>query len=442
VITAGVLAAALAVISPASARTLEPAQPSGPPTVTDFGGGSDKASAVAIQPDGRIVAAGRSLVRVSGSAHSYFALARYLPDGSLDPSFGAGGRVDTDAGSDEEGAYDVVALPDGRIVAAGAGGRTFENERMTAARYLPDGSPDPSFGGGDGVADVTGVEYWGHDCLYAQAAAAQPDGKLVLVGSVGCGGEEGGVAIAVVRLLPDGRLDPSFDRDGTQTFDFGPCDYGTAVALQPDGKILVAGTDGGCYEEKGPFRVARLNPDGSFDRGFGRRGRQRVDFVVPLAALNDIQLDARGRILLIGGAVGHTRRGGRHLPATFALARLTATGALDRSFGHRGVIRGPFSLRRSSFAGAAAVLSDGRIMAVGTVAWGTRTSRVLVAAYRPDGQISPSVGTRGLRLVHFGGTREEAGAVAVDPSGGLFVAGSTRRPGTSWDFGMARLSTH
>jgi uncharacterized delta-60 repeat protein len=433
------LAAVFATLpAPAALWPAGAAAPSAQSTVTDFGGRSDEARAVAVQRDGRVVVAGVS--RAPGKGHGYFALARYRTDGTLDPSFGAGGRVLTDFGSSDDGAYDVLVLTDGRIVAAGSGGRSFENESMAVARYLPDGTPDPSFGGGDGRAQVEHVEYWGNDCLTADAVAAQPDGKLVLVGQVGCGGEAGGMIIPVVRLLPDGRPDPSFDQDGTQTFDFGPCDFGTAVALQRDGKILVAGIDGGCYEENGPFRVARLNPDGSFDRGFGHHGRQRVKFDVRAAVVEDVIVDAQGRILLVGSAAGPVRRNGRHPAPTFALARLTKAGRLDRRFGRGGFSRGPLGLPRPALATAGALLPDGRIAVAGIAGPFTNTSEALVCVYRQDGRGDPSVGPAGMRRINFGAPREEARAVAVDRSGGLIVAGSARRPHAFWDFGLARVN--
>ena len=166
----------------------------------------------------------------------------------------------TDLGSADGGAEDVLLMRDGRIVAVGRGGRSFEDEGMAVMRYRPDGSPDPSFGGGDGYAKVDDVESWGHECLHANAAALSPDGKLMLAASVGCGGEAGGVAVAVARLNPDGGVDRSFDGNGTQTVYFGHCSFATDVAVQSDGKILVRGGDGGCYEERGPFLcIARLN---------------------------------------------------------------------------------------------------------------------------------------------------------------------------------------
>ena len=404
-------------------------------TATDFEGREDDAHAVAVQDDGKLVVAGSS--SAPDQERVYFVLSRYLPDGRLDPAFGGGGTVVTDLASGDGGAEDVLIMGDGRIVAAGYGGRSFEAEGMAVMRYLPDGSPDPSFGGGDGYAMVDDVEHWGHECLHANTAALQSDGKLVLGGSVGCGGEAGGVAVAIARLNPDGSLDRSFDADGTQTFGFGRCAFATAVTVQGDGKILVGGGDGGCYEKRGPFRVARLNPDGGFDRGFGRRGRQKVGFVASHAWVEDLTLDPRGRIVLVGSAVG---RGAGRERGTFALARLTRSGAPDPRFGDAGTTWGRLGLPRQALAYAGAVLGDGRIAVVGTMAEYTKRSQALISLYRSDGRLDRSFGKGGVRRVRFGGQRESAGAVAVEAAGDLVVAGSARFPGRSSDFGLARVT--
>ena len=135
-------------------------------------------------------------------------------------------------------------------------------------------------------------------------------------------GEAGGVQVLAARLDASGALDPSFARDGIRTFDFGPCGTATDVAVQADNRVLISGLDGGCYEETSPFRVARLNADGTFDTGFGRQGRRRIVFGFPDARALAMTLDARERIVLAGsaGATESSRRGHDR----FALARLRA----------------------------------------------------------------------------------------------------------------------
>ncbi|HEX5880137.1 MAG TPA: delta-60 repeat domain-containing protein, partial [Actinomycetota bacterium] len=139
---------------------------------TDIGGGDDVARALAVQADGKLVAAGVAPTATG----SDFALARYNPNGTLDASFGAGGTVTTDLIG---GANALVVQADGKLVAAGVAGQDFG-----LARYNPNGTLDASFGaGGTVTTDIAG------DSDAAQALAVQADGKLVAAGGAGPGGD-------------------------------------------------------------------------------------------------------------------------------------------------------------------------------------------------------------------------------------------------------------
>jgi uncharacterized delta-60 repeat protein len=194
---------------------------------TDFGG-LDEALGVAIQADGKIVAAGR------GTAVGDFALARYNRDGSLDTSFDGDGKVTTDFGSPFDVALGVAIQPDGRIVAAG----TAAGDDFALARYNRDGTLDTSF---DGDGKVT-TDFGAMDAALG-APAIQPDGKIVAAGYTTAGGD-----FALARYNRDGSLDTSFDGDGKVTTDFGsPFDVAAGVAMQPNGRIVAAGGDGGDF---------------------------------------------------------------------------------------------------------------------------------------------------------------------------------------------------
>lgn len=204
---------------------------------TDFGG-TALCQALALQKDGRIVAAGRL---IEGAADD-FALARYNRDGSPDGSFGIDGKVTTDFGR-AESAGGVAVQADGKIVAAGVsfgpGGTKF-----ALARYRRNGSPDPSFGDkgkvlsdlGDQTSDPT-----------LPAMAVQKDGKFVLAGSRAVGNL---FDFLVARYQKNGHLDSSFSTDGWVTTDFGGFDYAAAVAVQKDGRILAAGSTFGPSSSK------------------------------------------------------------------------------------------------------------------------------------------------------------------------------------------------
>ncbi|MFE2249193.1 hypothetical protein ACFXC2_20855, partial [Streptomyces lavendulae] len=204
---------------------------------SDFGGGAHVANAVAVQPsDGKIVVAGTTEVPGEEGGCCFFSVARYNTDGSLDAGFGNGGLVRVDEfGGSADGA-DVAVQPDGRIIAAGKGaGGGFALVRLTTG-----GSLDPSLGGdGAVVAGFTPASPQDAGGT-ARGMALQPDGKVLLVGYVG----NTAFDIGVARYNTNGTLDTTFSDDGMVTADFGGTEFGNAVAVQPDGKVVAAG-DGG-----------------------------------------------------------------------------------------------------------------------------------------------------------------------------------------------------
>jgi uncharacterized delta-60 repeat protein len=191
-------------------------------TVTTDFGGSDTARALILQPNGKLVVAGD--YRRADSAYD-FTLARFNPDGSLDSTFGIGGRVTTDFGEYYGFGYALILQPDGKLVAAGYSGR----DNFALARYNADGSLDPTFGVGGKVTTTFNTTY-----NEAYALGIQPDGKLVAAG-------QSGFNLALARFNPDGSLDSTFGIGGRVTTDFGGYDYARALVIQPDGKLVAAG---------------------------------------------------------------------------------------------------------------------------------------------------------------------------------------------------------
>jgi uncharacterized delta-60 repeat protein len=278
--------------------------------LTSFGSRTNStAAAVAIAPDGKIVAVG-----------SGFALARYRPGGRLDPSFGRGGKLVTGFGAHSfYGTAEAVAIqPDGKVVVAGEvvprGPRT---TKLAVVRYNSDGSLDRSFGTGGRV--VTQV---GEFDSYGAAIVVQPDGKIVVAGRAAVGLR--GVA-ALVRYSADGALDPGFGRGGivlTNTAGFGPL----ALVIQRDRKLVTA---------LDPFGVARFLEGGSLDGTFGRDGKVRTNFHAK-AIGNEVVVQPDGKIV-VAGSVGSSYPQG-----DFALARYTSSGRLDGSFGRAGKVHTDF----------------------------------------------------------------------------------------------------
>jgi uncharacterized delta-60 repeat protein len=217
---------------------LDPTFGAGGKVTTDFGG-FDIASDVAVQPDGRIVVVGETF-----SALNFWAIARYLPDGTLDAGFGTGGKTTTgfDATSGSS-ATTVLLQSDGKIVAAGfARGIGATTIGFSLARYETSGALDPTFGAGGTVF----TPYGG----IAADAAIQADGKIVAVGS-------SGPHFALVRYDADGSLDPTFGVGGEVITDFGGADSANAVALQGDGRLVAAGSMEAVVGSPADFAVAR-----------------------------------------------------------------------------------------------------------------------------------------------------------------------------------------
>ena len=179
----------------------------------------DSGNALALQPDGKIV--------VAGISTNDFLVVRFLPNGNLDDTFNGRGWVTTRFGAFDD-AFAIGLQGDGKIVVAGVTNQVQAN--FALARYLPNGKPDPTFSGGTVITDL------GTDALI-EDLAIQPDGKIVVVGQFG--GD-----FVVARYLSNGILDGSFNGSGFVTTNFGGVDRATAVALQPDGKIVAAGFTG------------------------------------------------------------------------------------------------------------------------------------------------------------------------------------------------------
>jgi uncharacterized delta-60 repeat protein len=203
--------------------------------------------AVALDPEGRLVVAGRG--------GSRFALARFLPNGELDPTFGGDGKVKI---AGRTSLIDIAILPDGRIVGVGVGNDGWNVCRITSAGVL-----DQSFGTG-GIAELA------YDAGYSNAVAIDASGRILVAGSYSSDA-------AVARYLPGGTLDPSFDGDGRRLLRLGSPDPGydelADVATTADGGLVATGQVNG--DQLG---VVRLDEDGSLTNTFGDGGSVVTSF--------------------------------------------------------------------------------------------------------------------------------------------------------------------
>jgi uncharacterized delta-60 repeat protein len=306
--------------------------------VTDFGG-DDRASAVALQADGKIVVAGASRAPGTAPWSRDFAVARYTAAGRLDEHFGGGGKVVTDFGGDDR-ASSVAIQQDGKIVVAGSA------RGPGVARYTSAGSLDPSFGtrGRTALGTISGF------CDYAAAIAILSDGRIVIAGSSGRSHLEG----CLWRLTSGGQFDRSFGRGG-EVYTGTPF---SAVAIQGDGRIVAAGyrdrwRNGGRYVDL-DFGLERYTAAGRPDRTFGRRGVAVTRFGRrSWAQASALVVHADSKIVAAGSQFGD-----------FALARYTARGRRDTTFSRDGTV--VTNLGGTERATALAAQPDGKLVVAGT----------------------------------------------------------------------------
>lgn len=329
---------------------------------TDFFRNVDSISAMAIQPDGAIVVAGFAQLAGSGGTPRVFALARYRSDGQPDTSFGNGGALTTSFGGNFAAASAIMIQPDGKIVVAGTVDFNPDNPTsgldFALARYTANGTLDATFGkGGKVVFDFFG------SFDQANGAVLQPDGKIIVVGSTSYDSFNRDIGFALVRFNADGSTDFGFGTGGKQITDFfGAGANANGIVLQPDGKFVVAGTasDSATRPVATDIAVARYNADGSLDATFGTGGQTAIPFAASATEQgNALALSDDGKIVVAGAAFKTFAT-----PPDFALVRYNSDGTIDTGFGSGGTITTDVA-GDTDVAQAIAIQSDGKIVAAG-----------------------------------------------------------------------------
>ncbi|MGO9482602.1 MAG: T9SS type A sorting domain-containing protein [Candidatus Kryptoniota bacterium] len=310
---------------------------------------NDKAYSVAIQTDGKIVVAGYSVDTTGGTSYAAFALARFNSNGTLDDAFGTNGTATTfisGGGLLDEG-RSVSVQSDGKILVAGlsavtltSGGFTFAtgSYALGVARFNSNGKIDNTFGtNGSTSISAIGVPL----LYYAYSLTIEGDGKIMVAGS-SIDPVSGNIGFALARLNSNGAIDNTFGSDGISgTYISGgdsSSDVCNSVAIQPDGKIVVAGSsaDTTSLVENIAFAVARFDSNGTLDATFGTHGTVRAYITggenpygrADIAYSVAIQTDGK---IVVGGTSGFSMQ-------SFALARFNSNGAMDTTFGTGGTV--------------------------------------------------------------------------------------------------------
>ena len=341
------------------------------------------------------------------------------PGGGLDPGFGGGtGIVGSTFGGDET---DMVLQPDGRILMIGGSSSDF-----VMARFNADGTPDATFGGGDGqvTTDIAG----GLDAAFG--AALLSDGRIIVVGSARVSGNDD---FAVVRYEADGDVDTTFGTQGKVTTDFfAQRDRAFGVAVFPDDSIVVVG-DAIVGAGNTDFAVARYTAGGVLDATFGGAGTGKVntDIADRVDIAKNVVIEEGGSILVTGTITMGTSSSLAHT----GLARYTSTGALDDSLGPDGTL----SLANLSLGEGLAVQSDGRILVAGSASVAGDT-HFAVMRLEESGSPDVSFGFGGLATAGFSTQDDYGRDVAIDSQGRILVSGqSSNLLTTAADFAVARF---
>jgi len=411
---------------------------------------------MAVQGDAKVVLAGDCDVPQAES----LCMARLRADGALDLSFGPNqtGRFTFEDFPSYPpfgtlGSHGLAIQPDGRLVMAGFGEFNGANNMTVIVGTLARLSPDGATLELDGSSSYTPI-YFSDDeddlGNWVEGIALQPDGKIVLAGAANrAGSDPTNRDFGIMRLNADRSADSSFGTNGVRllAFDQGGNndDYGEAVALQPDGKIVVVGyatvtTGAGTAKN---VAVARLNADGSFDNAFGNAGRLWFPGYVFSTAQDAIgyavKIDSRGRIVIAGTA---QFSGADH---DFLVARLLPDGTLDPDFDADGIAIVAFDEAdpKTDAAYDLVLAGDGTILLVGSASRSSTADSFAAARVFENGSVDTTFGTFGRRVGTFapGSGFTDVGTAAAAGPGGIYVAGrgASGTGSGMMDFGIARL---
>ncbi|MBF0094465.1 MAG: DUF4347 domain-containing protein, partial [Alphaproteobacteria bacterium] len=348
---------------------------------------------IALQSDGKILVAGYSqkIYNVGTGAIDYdFALIRLNADGSLDTTFSDDGKITTDKSSNfNDELLAVLTDGNGKVVVAGWGrqpGNTANFADFIVSRYDSNGLLDATFGTG-------GTTYTTFDSGTARSdevtsVALQGDGKIVVAGGTQASGDPV-KSFAVARYTTAGALDAGFDTDGQLTTIFyesatAVASIGRAVAVQSDGKIVVAGEVS--FSGGNDFALARYNTDGSLDGTFGTGGKVTTAIGSGNDVIRAMVVDGSGRIVVSGYASNGSDN-------DFVVARYTSAGVLDASFGTGGKITTRIGTGADE-AYAMKLQSDGKILIVGSTVNNNGNTDIALARYDSDGQVDRAFGHR------------------------------------------------
>ena len=317
--------------------------------------------------------------------------------GTLDTTFGTNGTTTTDVGGSDTEVWATAIQPDGKILVVGKSSIDSSNSEFTVTRYNANGTLDATFAN-NGIALVD----FGGGTAWGTSVALQSNGNIVVAGWVNLSNGNQKNAIGMIRLLPSGLIDRTFGQGGRViTFLSSPGgDLAMGLALQPDGKIVVVGQS----------KVVRYLPDGTLDQSFGQNGK--VTPTVANGQINSVAIQPNGQIV-----VGYGQ----------GVERLNSDGTMDTSFGNAGVAAGSFTGYKEEYFSQITVQPDGKIVEVGTVTDSASIDSLAVQRFNSSGTLDSTFGTSGLTTANFHNSSFSLNifhpaAIVVHPDGRIIAA--------------------
>lgn len=394
---------------------------------TGFGSNNNMAGAVAFQPDGKFVVGG---TYISSRGDNDFAIARYNANGSLDVTFGTNGKVATDfseINSTNSNILSIHVLPGGKLLAVGATAQVL-TIKLAVVRYDQDGSIDASFGNnGKIISELTPLDIFGTRIVF------QPDGKFI-VSATKRYNFDPNFYVGIERYTEDGQPDLTFGTQGQTVASFGNGkSYPSSMALQPDGKIIVAGR----YQQTNNslFSVMRFNANGVLDTTFDADGKLTTSFGSGTSGTGmQVSVNENGKIILAGVVFSNTAR-------QFGLVRYNANGSLDTSFDTDGKATSLFDLEDDyALVNSISRQPDGKYLAVFSMTnYLLTNSNFVVRRYNADASADETFGNQGEISTPFDTGLNEAQFADTAPDGKIVVVGKSVPQ--SYDrvaFGVAR----
>jgi uncharacterized delta-60 repeat protein len=369
-----------------------------------FWTGDDWGESVAVQSDGKIL--------VGGSSMGDFALVRYHGNGSLDLTFGTGGKVTISIGTGAS-ILSLKIQPDGKIVGAGFANVSQYQIGFVLARFNPDGNIDGTFGNGGTVSTV-----FGNANDYGRALAIQEDGKLLVTGDCSYGFTSD---YSTVRYNTDGTLDNSFGIGGIVITNMGNgLNMPKSITVQSDGKIIVVGL------AEPISGMVRYKENGSLDSTFGTGGK--VFTSLGIDSYQSAVVEQPDNKIVV---VGHYRNNIIYSNAVF---RYNSDGSPDNSFGSAGISIAPTGY--SDFPVAVILQQNGDIVIAATSQIGAWNLFELMK-FTGNGSVDSSFGFHGMVQTSFNNYDKCAG-LSIQPDGKLVAAGSTNDLSYGVKFATAR----